>query len=313
MKTYNAIDLFAGIGGIRIGFNKAFNDNLNFVFSSEMDERAQETYNLNFNEYPSGDITKIKEENIPVHDILLGGFPCQAFSIAGHQKGFLDTRGTLFFDIVRIVKFHNPEVVFLENVKNLQSHDGGRTFKVILETLKELDYKIYYQVLNAKNYDLPQNRERIYIVCFKNKDANFSFPKAKVPVKTISSCLQSNVDKKYYYEGKPLFDRIKDDVIDENIIYQWRRKYVRANKSGVCPTLTANMGGGGHNVPIIKDKYGLRKLTPRECGNFQGFPSSFKLPDLMADSHLYKQFGNSVPVSVIFEIAKEIKKTLESL
>ncbi len=306
-KRFKAIDLFAGIGGIRLGFANAFKDNIKFVFSSEIDKYAQQTYSANFGEIPHGDITKIDEKNIPTHDILLAGFPCQAFSIAGKRLGFEDTRGTLFFEVARIIKYHKPKIVFLENVKGFVNHDNGNTFKVVKETLQDLGYKVHAEVLNAKNFGIPQNRERIYIVAFLD-DIEFEFPKPLNIDISIKSKLENDVSEKYYYNNKPLFEKIKDDVVDENSIYQWRRQYVRENKSGVCPTLTANMGTGGHNVPIIKDKKGIRKLTPRECANFQGFPDNFILPNLV-DSQLYKQCGNSVVVGVIEKIALEIIRT----
>lgn len=314
-KIYKFIDLFAGVGGVRIGFQNAFKEEGEVVFSSEIDEKAKETYALNHKEVPFGDITKAHEVEIPEHDIVLAGFPCQAFSIAGKRKGFEDTRGTLFFEVARIVKYHKPEVIFLENVKNLHTHDKGNTFKVIIETLNELGYKVFYDILNAKDYNLPQNRERIFIIAFKNNSAEFRFPKPKKLNKNIHSCIlgSEEIAEKYYYNNKPLYEKLKDDIKCSDTIYQWRRKYVRANKSGVCPTLTANMGTGGHNVPIIKDKKGIRKLTPRECSYFQGFPKTFKIPKDMADSHLYKQFGNSVPIALVEEIAKEIKRTLDNL
>lgn len=305
-KKYKAIDLFAGIGGIRLGFQNAFKENIEFVFSSEIDKYAQQTYTANFGEIPHGDITKIDEKDIPSHDILLAGFPCQAFSIAGKRLGFEDTRGTLFFEVARIVKYHKPKIVFLENVKGFVNHDKGNTFRVVKETLEEMGYKVYSKVLNAKDFGVPQNRERIYIVAFLD-EVEFEFPKPLDINTSIKSKFEDDVPEKYYYNNKPLFERIKDDVVDENSIYQWRRQYVRENKSGVCPTLTANMGTGGHNVPIIKDKKGIRKLTPRECANFQGFPNSFVLPNLV-DSQLYKQCGNSVVVGVIEKIAFEINK-----
>lgn len=167
------IDLFAGIGGIRQGFSKAFD--LDVVFSSEIDKFAQQSYFLNYKELPAGDITKIKEEDIPQHDLLLAGFPCQAFSNAGLKRGFEDTRGTLFFDVARIIKYHKPKIVFLENVKGLLSHNKGETFKTILNVLEELEYKVFYKVLNAKDFGVPQNRERVYIVCFR-EDIDFEFP-----------------------------------------------------------------------------------------------------------------------------------------
>jgi len=309
-RQLKVIDLFAGVGGIRRGFTEAFGSKMEVVFSSEIDKNAQKTYYLNFNELPHGDITTIDEQDIPKHDIILAGFPCQAFSIAGHRKGFEDTRGTLFFDVVRIAKYHKPQVLFLENVKGFVGHDKGRTFQVVKETLEEIGYKVYAEVLNSKDYGIAQNRERIYIVAFLDHSVNFKFPPKEALDLTIHDFLEDEVDEKYYYNGKPLYEKIKDDVNNPNTIYQWRRKYVRENKNNVCPTLTANMGTGGHNVPIIKDKKGIRKLTPRECANFQGFDKNFKFPKELAVSHRYKQIGNSVTVKVIESIANEIQNVL---
>ena len=308
INHYRAIDLFAGIGGIRMGFEQAFHKKIKFVFASEIDKYACETYYANYGERPYGDITKIDEKKIPKFDILLGGFPCQAFSIAGKRKGFEDTRGTLFFEVARIVSYHKPKVVFLENVKGFQNHDKGKTFKVVKETLENLGYKVFSKVLNAKDFGVPQNRERIYIVAFLDHAIEFEFPMPSLATKSyiLTDMLDNNVESKYYYNGKPLFEKIQNEIIEENTIYQWRRQYVRKNKNGVCPTLTANMGTGGHNVPIIRDKIGIRKLTPRECASFQGFPKDFIFPDIV-DSQLYKQCGNSVVVPVINIIAKRIK------
>ena len=310
-KVLKAIDLFAGIGGIRRGFQNVFKDEIEFVFSSEIDRNAQKTYELNYNEVPYGDITKIYEKDIPTHDIILAGFPCQAFSVAGYRKGFEDTRGTLFFDVARIAKFHKPKVLFLENVKGFVGHDKGRTFKIVQQTLEDMGYTIYYKVLNSKDYNIPQNRERIYIVAFLDDVKEFKFPEPKERTNTIHDLLEKEVDEKFYYNNKPLYDRIKDDVKSSDTMYQWRRQYVRENKNNVCPTLTANMGTGGHNVPIIKDKKGIRKLTPTECIKFQGFDNSFKFPKDLALSHQYKQAGNSVTVTVIEEIAKSIRDALQ--
>jgi len=309
-KPLRAIDLFAGIGGMRRGFKNIFQEEIDFVFSSEIDRNAQKTYLLNYEETPHGDITAIHESKIPSHDIILAGFPCQAFSVAGHRKGFADTRGTLFFDVARIAKYHKPKVVFLENVKGFVTHDKGRTFEVVKQTLEDMGYKLFYQVLNTKDFDVPQNRERIYIVAFLDDIKDFVFPEAIESTKTIHDLLDKKVDIKYYYNNKPLYEKIKDDIKSENTMYQWRRHYVRENKNNVCPTLTANMGTGGHNVPIIKDKEGIRKLTPYECVKFQGFDKTFKFPKELALSHQYKQVGNSVTVKVIEEIAKKIKNVL---
>ncbi|MDF1879072.1 DNA cytosine methyltransferase [Sulfurimonas sp. SAG-AH-194-C20] len=306
------IDLFAGIGGIRLGFQEAFGNEIEFVFASEWDKFAQNTYSLNHNDTPHGDITTIKEGDIPNHNIILAGFPCQSFSIAGKRKGFEDTRGTLFFDVIRIAKYHKPKVIFLENVKGLIGHDKGNTFTVILETLEELGYKVFHKVLNSKDFGVPQNRERIYIVCFLDKNIEFEFPTCVQPVAKVQDFIKDRVPPKYEYIGKTIYPKLEFEVTKPNTFYQWRRKYVRENMGGVCPTLTANMGTGGHNVPIILSKQGIRKLTPMECVGLQGFPKSFTYPVGMSDAQKYKQIGNSVTVLVIKEIALDIRKSLLS-
>lgn len=312
MKT---IDLFAGIGGMRLGFENA---GFEAVFSNDFEPACKITYDMNFekSKLHIEDIRNITPESLPDFDFLLGGFPCQAFSIAGYRQGFEDQkdRGNLFFYIAKILEVKQPEGFFLENVKNLVGHDNGNTFKTIQRILAGLGYYFQYKVLNTMEYgNVPQNRERIYIVGFKNKEYfdNFYFPRPIKLTKTVRDYLEDNVDQKYYYDGKPLYDRIKDDVTDENKVYQWRRKYVRDNKKNVCPTLTANMGMGGHNVPIIKDAHGIRKLTPLECVRLQGFPEWYQLPDI-SDSALYKQAGNSVSVPVIEAIAKQIVVAMDS-
>jgi DNA (cytosine-5)-methyltransferase 1 len=307
---FTFIDLFAGTGGMRLAFQ---NSGGKCVFTSEWDKIAQITYKENFGEVPFGDITKIDAKAIPDHDILVAGFPCQPFSIAGYKKGFKDKgRGNLFFDIVRILDEKKPTVFLLENVKNLNNHDAGKTYKIIKQELENTGYTVKAKVLNTMEYgNLPQNRERIYIVGFLNEkhSIKFSFPEKTPLTKTIHSCLEENVDEKYYYNGKNLYNKLEKEVKRKDTIYQWRRKYVRENKSNVCPTLTANMGMGGHNVPIILDSKGIRKLTPRECATFQGFPKNFELP-LVADSHLYKQLGNAVSIPVIEKIIDHIKKAV---
>jgi len=312
---FKTIDLFAGIGGIRLGFEKA---GFETVFANDFDEQCKLTYDLNFPrvKLTVEDVRKIGIDDLPKFDFLLGGFPCQAFSIAGYRQGFNDEkgRGNLFFDIARIIEARNPEGFLLENVKNLKSHDGGKTFRIIEETLKNLGYHINAKVLNSMDYgDIPQNRERIYMVGFKNKTYadNFYFPEPKKLTKKIADLLEKNVPEKYYYNGKPLYEKLKNFIKEKGKVYQWRRQYVRENKSGVCPTLTANMGTGGHNVPIIKDEKGIRKLTPLECARIQGFPENFKLPQI-SDSALYKQFGNSVSVPVVEAIAKRMMSVMKS-
>lgn len=323
---YKSIDLFAGIGGIRMGFDNAFKDTIETVFVSEWDEKAQETYKANFkNDFKiQGDITKISEEDIPAHDILLAGFPCQAFSLAGFKKGFEDARGTLFFDVARIAEFHKPKVIFCENVKNLISHDRGKTFKTIKRILEDLDYKVFSKVLNSKNFGVPQNRERIYIVAFRNDIApmNFKFPEASGNKVTIKDIMEDNeVSSKYYLS----------DVYLESLRRHKARHEKRGNGFGyeirdlddIAGAIVC--GGMGRERNLIIDerltdfapkthikgsinKEYIRKMTPREWARLQGFPDTFKLP--VADTHLYKQFGNSVTVPVIEAIAKRIKEEL---
>ncbi len=314
--TFKFIDLFAGIGGFRLALQKVGGK---CVYTSEWDNAAKKTYRENFGEIPFGDITKESNKNyIPNEfDILCAGFPCQAFSIAGNRKGFLDTRGTLFFDIEQIIEKHRPKVVFLENVKNLVSHDKGKTFKTIIEILeKKLNYKTYSTVLNSMTHaNIPQNRERVFIVAFDpkqvEKHTDFRFPKKIKLTKNIHDILEKErQEEKYYYsKNHQYYPELKRTIILKDTVYQWRRVYVRENKSNVCPTLTANMGTGGHNVPLIKDDYGIRKLTPRECFSFQGYPQNYVLPNL-ANSKLYMQAGNSVTTTLIERIANEIMKVL---
>jgi len=310
---FRTIDLFAGIGGIRLGFEKV---GFETVFSNDFEKQCKTTYDLNFDtsKLIVEDIQKIGTNDLPEFDFLLGGFPCQAFSIAGYRQGFKDAkgRGNLFFEIARILETRQPQGFLLENVKNLKNHDNGKTFRIIEKTLEDLGYFVKTKIMNSMKYgNIPQNRERIYIIGFKNKQYfdNFEFPKPTKLQTKITDLLEKKVSKKYYYNDKPLFEKIKKDITEEGRIYQWRRKYVRENKSGVCPTLTANMGTGGHNVPIIKDKKGIRKLTPRECARLQGFPDDYQLPHI-ADSALYKQLGNSVSVPVVKAIATQIMEAI---
>lgn len=314
---FRFIDLFAGIGGFRIAMQ---NLGGKCVYTSEWDKEAQKTYKANYGEIPFGDITKEKvKKYIPEsYDIVCAGFPCQAFSIAGYRKGFSDTRGTLFFDVEQIVERNRPKVVFLENVKNLLSHDKGKTFKVIVEILeKKLGYKVFYKILNSMTHaNVPQNRERVFIVAFEPKKVknykDFKFPKQVKLTKTIHDILEGDKkDDKYYYSKTHMYyPELSKTMNNKNTVYQWRRVYVRENKSNVCPTLTANMGTGGHNVPLIKDDFGIRKLTPKECFAFQGFDMSKFIFPKIADSKLYMQAGNSVTVSLIERISKEITKVI---
>ncbi|MFA6228310.1 MAG: DNA cytosine methyltransferase [Patescibacteria group bacterium] len=313
-QKFRTLDLFAGVGGIRLGFEKA---GFETVFANDFEKACADTYNKNFktSKLVVEDIRRIGIDDLPEFDFLLGGFPCQAFSIAGYRKGFEDDkgRGNLFFDVARIIETRRPTGFLMENVKNLKSHDNGRTFKIIKETLENLGYHIKARVLNSVEYgNIPQNRERIYIAGFRDKRHcdNFEFPKPVKLTNKVADLLEKKVDEKYYYNGKPLYQKLKDFVKEKNKVYQWRRQYVRENKKGVCPTLTANMGMGGHNVPIIKDDKGIRKLTPLECFRLQGFPKSFELPANLADSALYKQAGNSVTVTVLEAVGKQMMQAV---
>ena len=314
---FTFIDLFAGIGGFRLALQ---NLGGKCVFTSEWNHDAKKTYRANFGEVPFGDITKDYTKSfIPDNfDVLCAGFPCQAFSIAGNRKGFQDTRGTLFFDLEKIIETKRPKVVFLENVKNLVSHDKGKTFKVILEILEEkLGYKTYTKVLNSSTHaNVPQNRERIFIVAFDETQVPnhevFKFPEPIPLTKTIHDILEKGkqADNLYYKKDHQYYPELEKTMLSKDTIYQWRRVYVRENKSQVCPTLTANMGTGGHNVPLIIDDYGIRKLTPKECFAFQGYPiEEYILPNI-ANSKLYMQAGNSVTTPLIERISVEILNVL---
>lgn len=321
---FKCASFFAGVGGIDLGFENtgAFKT----VYANEFDKFPAQTFALNFDiPVDVRSICDVSANEIPDFDIMIGGFPCQAFSIAGRREGFNDVkgRGTLFFELVRILEAKHPRVAFFENVKNLVTHDNGNTFRVICEQLARLGYYVTYKVLNAMEYgNIAQNRERIYIVAFMEKADfdRFEWPEPLPLTATVTDLIDftSKVDDKYYYTlGKYkagmyelLDDAMKDDDPKNPAIYQWRRRYVRKNKSGVVPTLTANQGGGGHNVCLIQTKYGIRKMTPRECFNTQGFPKTFKLPSDQSESRLYKQAGNSVCVSVIERIAEKIKEAI---
>ncbi len=314
--TFKFIDLFAGIGGFRLAMQ---NVGGKCVFTSEWETSAQKTYRENFGEIPFGDITKERTKNyIPQEfDVLCAGFPCQAFSIAGNRKGFADTRGTLFFDIEQIIVKHKPKVVFLENVKNLVSHDNGNTFKTIISVLEDkLGYKVFTKILNSMTHaNIPQNRERIFIVAFDPNQVenyvNFKFPSEIKLTKTIHDILEKDkqADNLYYQKDHRYYPELEKAMTSKDTVYQWRRVYARENKSNVCPTLTANMGTGGHNVPLIKDNFGIRKLTPKECFLFQGYPENYILPNL-ANSKLYMQAGNSVTTTLIERISNEIINVL---
>lgn len=312
---------FAGVGGIDLGFKE---QGFRTIYANEFDAKARETFALNFPEVTldSRDIREVFASEVPTVDIIVGGFPCQSFSIEGYQQGFQDEtgRGTLFFELARIIKVKQPRAIFLENVKNLVHHDKGNTLRIILKTLEDLGYYVTYQVMNTAEYgNIPQGRERIYIVGFKDKAVSerFQFPDKVALTKTVFDVIdfKTKVDEQYYYrEDKHYYPLLRDNNVSVGSIYEYRRgNTIRENKSGVVPTLLASMGTGGNNVPLILTESGdIRKMTPRECFNTQGFPRSYQFSERMANSHLYKQVGNSVAVPVVSRIAEQIKIALES-
>lgn len=330
---YRAIDLFAGIGGVRLGFERAFDGTLENVYSCEWNEAAQKTYAANFEDtYEiAGDITKVDEKDIPPFDICCAGFPCVAFSIAGKKMGFQDlykgqSRGILFMDVVRICEHHKPKVIFCENVKNLVDHDKGNTFRVIKEAFETLGYKVFYKVLNSKDFGVPQNRPRIYLVCFRNDIApeTFDFPEGTYEQVCIGDILEDAPIPSKYYISNTYLQTLKN--------HRARHEekgngfgYVVRDLDGISGTLVC--GGMGVERNLIKDERAhsmvpttkikgeinaenIRKMTPREWARLQGFPDSYIIP--VADTQAYKQFGNSVTVNVIEEIAKKIKEVLDA-
>jgi len=302
------VDLFAGTGGFTLAFQST--NAVNIVFGNDMVQHSKKIYDENFNhKLTLKDLNDIDVEDIPSHDILTGGFPCQPFSIAGLQEGFNDKRSNVFWKILSIIDRHQPKCVILENVKNLVSHDKHKTFNTIKSNLEKRGYNICHKVLNTADITgIPQHRERIYIVCIKSKNVfdKFSLNFPRIEKREVSEFFENDIPEKYYYSDKSTtWDIIKKNVVKNDTIYQYRRVYVRENKSNECPTLTANMGSGGHNVPLVLDTKGIRKLTPRECFNLQGFPLSYKLPNL-SDSNLYKLAGNAVSVPIVNLIANRI-------
>ena len=333
MNNYRSIDLFAGVGGIRKGFEQAFGESISTEFVSEWDAYAQKTYAANFEDDSviHGDITKIDENDVPPFDICLAGFPCQAFSIAGRKEGFEDNyrgkcRGTLFFDVVRICEKHRPKVIFCENVKGLTIHDGGNTFKVITETLEQMGYNVYSEILNSKDFGVPQNRERIYIVAFrKDIDSNnFTFPEGRDEGIRITDIMEEKVPSAKYYLSTVYLETLKR--------HKARHEskgngfgYVVRNHDEIAGAIVC--GGMGRERNLLRDsritdftpvtnikgkvnREGIRKMTPREWARLQGFPDDFKF--VVSDSQLYKQFGNSVTVPVIKAIAEKIKTVLDT-
>lgn len=304
--TFTFIDLFAGIGGMRQAFEKHGGK---CVFSSEWDKFAQQTYEANFGEKPHGDITEIPSAAIPRHDLLVAGFPCQPFSHAGLKMGFQDTRGTLFFDVARIVNDKKPSLLLLENVKGFKSHDKGRTFETVVASLDELGYDTFSTVLNASDFGLPQNRERIFIVGVNRKKIGkieFNFPKPPKTVVKVGDILEKNVDSKYVLSNK-LWSGHKRRLREHRERGNGFGYSLFSPESPRTSTISARYYKDGSEI-LIARKGNPRKITPREAARLQGFPETFVIP--VSDTQAYKQFGNSVAVNVISAIAKEMVKLL---
>lgn len=316
LKNYKFIDLFAGLGGFRLALESL---GAKCVYSNEWDPHAQKVYADNFGHIPEGDITKVDEKTIPNHDILCAGFPCQAFSISGKQRGFEDSRGTLFFDVARIVKEKKPKIVFMENVKNFATHDGGKTLSVVKSTMEELGYTFYQKVLNSVTYGMPQKRERIYMVCFRNDlDINtFKFPKPFKLTRYVNDFLlkdETIVESLYIDRPDTYYNDTKDNKYSDKPIRlgivnkggQGERIY---STKGIAITLSAHGGGAFAKTGGYLVNGRPRKLHPRECARLMGFPDSYKISSSF--NQAYKQFGNSVVIDVLQYIAIEIGLALE--
>lgn len=312
-KKLKMMELCAGTGSFSIVAEK-----LNFaetIYANDLDKNSKLFFDDNIKscKLDMKNIFELDIIKLPSPDIITAGFPCQPFSLAGEKKGFQDERSNVFFKIIEIINYHKPRFVILENVKNLLNHDNGKTFSIITNKLNEISYNYKYQILNtSKITEIPQHRERLFIVCFKEIiDYNhFHFPNEHYEKKQIKDFLETEIDPKFYYKNNDkIYEKLNQEIsktMNENAIYQYRRYYVRENKSHECPTLTANMGTGGHNVPIIKDLKGIRKLTPKECFNFQGFPSTIQYSSKISNSGLYKLAGNAITLNVIEKLFQKI-------
>ncbi len=333
---FNVASLFAGVGGICLGFKRA---GCKILWANEIDVNACKTYRLNHKDIKliEDSILNLTPSTLSKIDILTAGFPCQPFSQAGHGKGFDDERGKLFFEIPKLLKKLQPQAYFLENVKTLYSHNDGKSFAKVRNEMRDAGYSFIPSILNAAKYsNIPQGRERIYIVGFKGEQeyfftkpikvnfipnfgqktlsANFQIPREVKLNKRVRDFLQNDEvlqNDIYCDKSNGIHRKVREIAKNLDTVYQYRRHYVRENKSNLCPTLTANMGVGGHNVPIILDGEYPRRLTPKECFNLQGFPKNFKLPQDVSRGQLYKQAGNSVVVPMIEIIAKEMVRVLQ--
>jgi DNA (cytosine-5)-methyltransferase 1 len=315
-NNFKFIDLFCGLGGFRIALEK---QNCNCVFSSDIDKAVAQVYENNFGDYPSGDITKIDSKDIPDFDILCGGFPCQSFSIAGKRLGFEDSRGTMFFEVARILKEKKPKAFILENVKGITNHDGGKTLKTILDILDDLDYTYVNKVINAKDVGIPQNRERWYCVGIR-KDLNIKlnpdmiFPTEQTNFFSYDDIIDvNNIYKEYKISDicenniQKHIDKVKEKKSKYTLAYEIRPSRCQFKTDGISPCLTAKMGTGGNNVPVVVELN--RKLTEKECLKLMGYPEDYKIGN---GSQAYKQIGNSVVVPVLEQISKSLVNILKN-
>ena len=315
-NNFKFIDLFCGLGGFRIALEK---QNCNCVFSSDIDKAVAQVYENNFGDYPSGDITKIDSKDIPDFDILCGGFPCQSFSIAGKRLGFEDSRGTMFFEVARILKEKKPKAFILENVKGITNHDGGKTLKTILDILDDLDYTYVNKVINAKDVGIPQNRERWYCVGIR-KDLNIKlnpdiiFPTEQTNFFSYDDIIDvNNIYKEYKISDicenniQKHIDKVKEKKSKYTLAYEIRPSRCQFKTDGISPCLTAKMGTGGNNVPVVVELN--RKLTEKECLKLMGYPENYKIGN---GSQAYKQIGNSVVVPVLEQISKSLVNILKN-
>ena len=311
-KKYRVASMFAGIGGIDLGFEQA---GYKIVWANEIDKYACRTYRLNFGDdfLIEDDIQNIKTETIPDFDVLVAGFPCQAFSSVGLQKGFEDPRGNLFFETARVIASKKPQVVFFENVANLIKHDEGKTFLTIFNTMAELGYSMRYKVMNASDYGIPQQRNRIYIVAFldENKCQKFKFPEErKLKCDAFSYFDKERQLDSYYMDSHKMWSEMIAFMTDRHRIYRFTDWGISKGRDGICPTLLAAMGSPYERIPFFWDDFSIRKITQREAARLQGFPETFEFPIQKTPKQVYKQIGNSVCVPIVKEIALNIKTVL---
>lgn len=315
---FTVAEFCTGIGAFTKGFE--YNNKFKTIFATDFNKDCKTIFDLNNKNIKMTlkDIHNLDYKNIPSMDIITCGFPCQPYSIAGLQKGFEDERSNVFWKLCEIIDYHKPKIFLLENVKNILNHDNKNTFNKILNELQSLNYFITYKVINTcKITNIPHNRERVFILGFKDEYtySQFKFPEININNKPnpIKLFLDKNIDKKYYYSSRyKIWNEVQKNITKKYTIYQIRRNKIRENKSNICPCLTSNMGKGGHNVPIVKDETGIRKLTPRECFRLQGFDDNFLFPNELSDNKLYSLIGNAVTVPVIILLSEYIYESLIS-